>query len=435
MPEDQEPTPVTRIESPHVLVREILRDKRMAWFGIAVSTAMIFAWPFATIGLGLDRFLASGACLAPVAGLVAAVMSLAALHGDAVAGSARKSGAPGKLEIGADGRIVVEVSGDRRIFGKQELDGGWVESSGEHHSVVLRTRSGAVVIVDVPSAAAANELLHAAGVAPEQRAVAIPLGGAEPRASRRMLAVLAMVVSAFTLPFLLYPLGAAVAALARGSLAGLSDALVSAVAAALGAFALFMVVKPLITSTVVIGIDGVTVVTLGRRRFFSFATTRSVRAVDRTLSLEQNHGTPIRLSTSGPEEAMAVATRIREAMAAGERTRVSGNLERLDRRGRSLGAWREELLSMARENRGYRETAFGNRELLQVVEDARAGAERRIAAAAALSAAEDPDVRQRIRVAIDACADERLRIAIDKASAGDVEDEAIEEALRVTASR
>ena len=71
-------------------------------------------------------------------------------------------------------------------------------------------------------------------------------------------------------------------------------------------------------------------------------------------------------------------------------------------------------------------------ELLAVVEDPTAPAERRVGAALALgaSAAEVQDARVRVSVAAAACAYAPLRIAIDGAFEGEIDEDEVELALK-----
>ena len=69
-----------------------------------------------------------------------------------------------------------------------------------------------------------------------------------------------------------------------------------------------------------------------------------------------------------------------------------------------------------------------------MVGNPREDAEKRIAAAAALSVRGDPETRSRLRIALDACADEPSRIAIEKALEGEIEAAEIEAALSAAPS-
>jgi hypothetical protein len=70
-----------------------------------------------------------------------------------------------------------------------------------------------------------------------------------------------------------------------------------------------------------------------------------------------------------------------------------------------------------------------------VLEDAEATVENRVGAALALTEGEDADARPRIRIAADACANDRVRVALTSLAEGDGDEEALEEALREDAQR
>jgi hypothetical protein len=96
-------------------------------------------------------------------------------------------------------------------------------------------------------------------------------------------------------------------------------------------------------------------------------------------------------------------------------------LEALDRRGRAIDAWREDLRKILVADGDYRRAGLSAADLGGVIEDASAPSERRIAAAVALSASAPDEARRRVRVAADACADEELRHAIERAAEGEIE--------------
>ena len=94
-----------------------------------------------------------------------------------------------------------------------------------------------------------------------------------------------------------------------------------------------------------------------------------------------------------------------------------------------MDEWLRAVRALAGERGGYRDAALDPRALLDVVEDGGAPAERRIAAAAALGSA-DATLRRRVAAAADTCADPRLAAALAAAGAGELEEAAVEEAVR-----
>lgn len=100
----------------------------------------------------------------------------------------------------------------------------------------------------------------------------------------------------------------------------------------------------------------------------------------------------------------------------------------LDRRGRTVDEWRGAMDALlARSEGGYREVRLDPDALARVAENPAQPPDRRIGAALALSRLDDPGVRERLRFAVDGCADERLRVSLERAMAGQVvEDEMVE---------
>ena len=118
-------------------------------------------------------------------------------------------------------------------------------------------------------------------------------------------------------------------------------------------------------------------------------------------------------------------------MRARGQSRVSAvQLAELDRRSRSVSAWRDDLRALlAVEGSGYRGAALGPDQLAEVVEDAGAPTERRVAAAVALSGKGDEESRRRVRVAVEACADRDLRAALEHAAEGEIEEAELHRAM------
>lgn len=101
--------------------------------------------------------------------------------------------------------------------------------------------------------------------------------------------------------------------------------------------------------------------------------------------------------------------------------------EQLDQRAETLEAWKERLrrilVSSAADGAlAPRDADTADAELLEVIEDSMALPERRIAAAVALSTSSDERARKRVRVAIDSCADDDMRGALEAAAEGEMEE-------------
>jgi hypothetical protein len=106
-------------------------------------------------------------------------------------------------------------------------------------------------------------------------------------------------------------------------------------------------------------------------------------------------------------------------------------VERLDRGGRSLAAWRAALVDLARAGSSYRVAGLSPDDLAAVVGSPEAAVDRRIGAAIALRASGHPGAGERIRIAAERCASARVRAALQRVSEGAEEDEAVAEALAI----
>jgi hypothetical protein len=109
-------------------------------------------------------------------------------------------------------------------------------------------------------------------------------------------------------------------------------------------------------------------------------------------------------------------------------------LDALDRKGRSVEEWRTALGDPAFGEAGFRSAGLGQVELDDVLADPNAPLERRVAAALALRSRDD-EARRRIRVAAATSADPHLRIALDAASADEIDDRRIARALEEAEER
>jgi len=120
--------------------------------------------------------------------------------------------------------------------------------------------------------------------------------------------------------------------------------------------------------------------------------------------------------------------------AAADATSVSPRLdELLDQRDESLDVWQsrlQKLLDSKNSNSPYRIAQLTSNELAKVVEDATALPERRIAAAVALSSSPDSHVRKRVRVAVETCADDDTRAALEAAAEGELQELALQRLRR-----
>jgi hypothetical protein len=325
----------------------------------------------------------------------------------------------GEVRFAEDGGMTLSVAEVEHRYPPGATAEGWVEDFVDAVSVVLRLRNGDMVTIGAEDAAQAAQILAAAGVSAEQRtlrlrlandATQVPLGG--------VMSVLGSLVFA----------GVAGAVLIGVVLSGGAsfDAVSAAwLVAALGALAL--VARGMVPAQVVIGADGISVERVFSRRFIPFGVVVGV-GIDAgavVLSLRgEPSPEPLRLPTGARyfaqpsyEQAALQAMlvdRIEEARRAGKAGSSAGlDVAALGRRGRPFAAWREAVRRLGAGEAEYRRPPVPPEALARVLEDAGAPAERRIGAALALGAAGEG---RRIERAVAACADTRLRIALESAA-------------------
>jgi hypothetical protein len=340
------------------------------------------------------------------------------------------------------GELVVRLGEDVWRRPVSEIVDGWVE---DPHGVRLRLRDGTVLGAEAPDAAAAEALLRAAGVDVAQRVLGVDLTSS---ASRTLLgvplAVLATMALGLTTVFFFGVIGLGIADIlhkpANDALGGLT---LLAVMVALIAGMLAAVVSTLWRERVRIGADGVAVKGMFTTSFVPYEEVRSVAADPEGVRLHTakrhvllptwRRGEP-RLSpdasgtSEGARKQRVILDRIRRAAAL--RQPGGPELAILDRAGRSIEAWRDEVRALAAAPADYRRVQLGTQDLEGIVTDATAPAERRIAAVLALGSDPAPATKDRIRIAIDTCADEELRAALERAAEDELDDGTLRRAIR-----
>ncbi|WP_437490786.1 PH domain-containing protein [Sorangium sp. So ce1014] len=196
----------------------------------------------------------------------------------------------------------------------------------------------------------------------------------------------------------------------------------------------WLCLRPLVGTTLRIGTDGLSIRRLLRRRFVPRAEIAGVGVRGAALVVERPSGKPVVVTTSGAEEAAALARRVAEALAGQAAAAPVEALAALDRAGRPLAEWRHAVIALLRESAGYRRAGIIADDLFSVVEDGAVRPERRVAAAAALASCGEPSAKARVRAAAEACVSNKLRIAILRAADGEIDEGALaaaeEEAMR-----
>jgi hypothetical protein len=297
--------------------------------------------------------------------------------------------------------------------------------------VALAPRRGAPIRFEVDGVEDGRELIRALGLDPDHHVATFSL----PTMNLRSRSV------AFALSAALGFAGLIGMALMRSLLPG------AATLAAAAAYSLFV----LLTRTRVhIGADGISIESLGARRFIEHSAIESVtprRGVFTGVELALGSGEVVRLpTTTQPDEDGGLAEGIADLIDAAREGHGQSDAAReaamLARGGRSAEEWHRALRSMAAGAHATHRTApLDPERAFRVLEDPSAEASARVGAAALIGAVADEKDRSRLRVAAAAVAAPKVRIAIERAadSASDEELiealEAVHEAKRRTMDR
>lgn len=337
-----------------------------------------------------------------------------------------------------DRELSIQEGRSVRRFALDDIAEGWTESIGGEEDVVLRTRADDLIAVRVPTQAHGRKLLFAAGVAVEQHFMRMRLAEASV-ASATVGCVCA--TAGILLPITLLITGIVFGLSAHHALESgraLSDAgYLSGVVFAAAVYGSYKLLQAMTPPLATVGVDGVEIRELGRRRFIPLDGVAGVGVTTLGVTLTMKDGAEIVLTTlrhRGHDDLRvevatreALARRIRGALAARKASDAGvTRVDTLERKGRTFESWREELTALGRDHAGYRRAGLGRDDLGRVLDDLAAPAEHRIAAAMALSSSDDEATRRRVRVAAAACADPDLRAALEAAAEAELEEALVE---------
>lgn len=126
-------------------------------------------------------------------------------------------------------------------------------------------------------------------------------------------------------------------------------------------------------------------------------------------------------------EPSTLLARIDEARAVAAASKSEVPPQLLARGGRSVRDWAAALVNLLDADAGYRSQNLDPTALLRLVRDATAPIEQRIAAALALSKKES--TREQVRVVAAATANEQVRVALESATKGELDERAVEQAI------
>jgi hypothetical protein len=397
------------LASDGVTVRRVGRTKRLAWLMLGFFAALFL----------LSPVIESAPML--IAGFIGAAASLFAVLG---LHFGQPLSDPRRMKAGAvaidDASVTVTIDGRETRFPREIVTQGWIEPMIGLWTVVLRMANDDLVALWTRDVESARAALRAAGVAADQQAFRMRLSSAA--AARPAARILGLVMLATVAPC------ATINALAR--LADFNSGVISLAVLGVVAYAVYRVVQFLAPPWVVVGTDGVGIEGVGKRKFVPFSRVRGVTRDLRGVYLRLDDETEIALPTFVHGEAAreVLLARIEDARTASASESLGAKLELLDRNGRPFTEWVASLRELL-QGAGYRHVALDRDELVHAVEDAKNPPERRIAAAVALAKTADVEARKRVRIAVQACAEEGLRAALDAA----IEDQlAEEEVVRAT---
>ena len=407
-----------------VEVQDVRRDRRVGAAKVVLSLAGMVVGPaaFGAVGLGSLGWIPG---LAAVVFYLASALSLAAT--DRGPGERRLS--RGRVTIEGDHLSLTQGSTPVSLP-LSRLTGGWTERTARGHAAILSFADGRVAAIERGTEEEASALLVEAGAGAHARAVRMR-GYREDSGGRKIagffLALFAPLILPLvaSLPILIF------IALAEGSIKPLllfPTFLAGAAPFLMLTAWMWSKVKP---TWIQIGTDGVVFPGFFRRQFVPHGAivratceTDGVLNVYKHIRIELRDGTTRKIPAASHEEALAMIDRIQAAqrVASGqERARL---LESISRNGRTLSEWRSALGSLLA-RAGYRTAAHDLEEVLRIVEDPVAPREQRVGAALA-ARSHGGEAQGRIRIAAEACADPRLRVALEGAATGEIGDPELE---------
>ncbi|MGK4000341.1 hypothetical protein [Sorangium sp. So ce1024] len=290
--------------------------------------------------------------------------------------------------------------------------------------VALHLRHGQVLEVEVAREIDGARLLEALGIGPAERRVAIALGGANRQLVAGCAALPLAIAFWFTVVWAF--LGPA------GGHAG-GHAARAAALLALPLLSVWLIRRAARPTRVVVGSDGVRVERSFSSAWLPYKELAAIRRSGDRLILSRASGDHPLVVRGGKDLIKATARRIRDAhrRAGAGATGVDAprGAEALERRGRDLAVWREDLRKLHAAG-DYRASALTPEDVLRTLDDAGAPRDRRVGAALFLRVAGYPEAQARIRVAAGATADDALRAALERAAEEEIDDASLARALR-----
>jgi len=343
--------------------------------------------------------------LEPVGSVLLAVLACAPLIAIAAA-------ITGWVGTRRPGRIRIERNVLRLLYGTKEraipltdIVHGWYVP-GYPARVEWSLRNGTVIRAAITEAHDADALLTASGVDVKKRTVSMRLGTGP--------GLFALGALGFVLSVCPSTIIAAMFEHSMGRFGEARGAIWLAVVVAGIAASIALFGPPRLT----IGADGISIHRRFGARFIPYTEIEVVKNDPLEIILffyGNQRQVRIPVAELPLEQRRALYTRIEESRRA-TRVRVdpAASVEMLDRNDRPLAEWRATLANLLRSREGYRVAAMHRDDVVRVLMDPTAPAERRIGAALALTSERPDDGVAQVRVAAEACASDPLRVALQR---------------------
>jgi hypothetical protein len=354
------------------------------------------------------------------AGIWGAIVALSAVG----RGSGERSLEPGKVEVRPGSVVVQALGGSRRTVSRADVVTGWCEPVQDRVTAVLQLRRGDLVLVEQPDERAARAVLSHAGIEETAQAIRMRLGG-DNVAGRAIRAFLLAPLAMIGIPAMLAPF-ALVIALPFTSLAlPLASVFGIIVSSILFGGLLWWLGSKLIPSWLSIGSDGILVHKGVRKTFLPYSRVTSAMIGGGQayfhVTIVLSGGEIMTVPAASRDQADAVVRQIDAAIQAFETRGRADLVDGLGRNGRPANAWRAALKAVMTEG-AYRQMPVGAEQLLRIAEDPGVPEDVRVGAVLALKSPGDEAAGKRIRVAAEACASPRVRVALRRAADGVIAD-------------
>ncbi len=328
------------------------------------------------------------------------------------------------------GLVVVTTGAARYVLEPARIAAGWRE---EPHDVAVALDAGPEITLRGLDAARAKRVCDALRIGVASRVLRMPLrtgaGGLVGRLGA-LVGVLSL-VPAWLFVGLILGIGLGDVVRGGGSVAAYSI-FVSAFAG-LSAI-LWALVRMLRRREVVVGADGLHLPDSGS--FVPWARVSHAEACLTGVRVRRHDGKSTVLALEGDRRAPAfvraqgaLIERIEAALRA-SRDLEGPELALLDRNGQPSIAWKSALDALRSGEGNYRVLAVTDDELERVISDAKSPPERRVGAAYTLGRRSKARADAHVRVAVAACADEGLTVALERAADGDLDVDYVERAAR-----